>query len=150
MGVRVLRQLGSSSLSGEEPKLSPPQRSGMAPRPRASPSCLPVVRRGACVIHVASIEEAARLVLLLEQGKAMMQDAEVDSGIARVAKYTLDLLEKATCTTHQGLGAAARAARKLLGNRATKKVLQLHEAACFTRHLKDMGKSSLCRASSHA
>ena len=105
-----------------------------------------MVRRGACVIHVASIEEAAQLVFLLERGKAMMQDAEVDSGIARVAKHTLDLLEKATCTTHQGLGAAARAARKLLGNRATKKVLQLHEAACFTRHLTDMGEEQFVQS----
>ena len=110
VGERELRQPGSSSLSGEEPKPSPPQRSGMAPRPRASLGSSTVVRRGACVIHVASIEEAARLVLFLEQAKTMMQDAQVDSGIARVAKYTLDLLEKATGTTHQGLGAAARAA----------------------------------------
>ena len=79
-----------------------------------------MVRRGASIIHVASVEEAARLVLLLEAGKATMQEAEVDSGITRVAKHTLDLLEKATGTTYQGLGAAARAARQVLGNSATK------------------------------
>ena len=129
MGERALRQLGPSSLLGEGPKPSPPPRSGTTRFPRAPEGRSIVVRRGASVIHVASVEEAARLALLLEAGKATTQEAEVDSGITRVAKNTLVLLEKATGSTYQGLGAAARAARTVLGNSATKKVLQLHEAA---------------------